>query len=163
MEKLSSKKGNILDWFVIIIFMFFLAILLVTVIHVVDKIDNSGVFATTTEADEIMTKTQNSLLNFDGLMVFILIGLSIFTLVSAYFVFNHPAFFFLSFVLLCIAIAISATFSNAYSSINVGDITATTAQLPKINYIMEKLPLYVLFMGTGTLVVMGISYKKENG
>lgn len=161
---LKSKKGNLLDWFYIIPIIFIISAVSIVCLLMVNKIDDTGVFDSDSYASAAITKTRVSMLNMDNLLFFVLIGLSIFTLVSTYFVWNNPVFFFLALIFLVIAVIVSAMFSNAYEEFkNSSEISETSSLFPKINFIMDKFPLYLAFMFMMTLIVMGISFKNEYG
>jgi len=158
----ANKRGNVLDWFYIITVLFLMALVLICVKIVADKVDESGVFADDTNAQSAIDNTQDTLLSFDNLMLFVIVGLSIFVLVSSAMVFNHPAMFFVSVILLFIAIVIAASISNAFWVFtDSSSIASTAAMFPKVTFIMNKLPFYILFMGVASLVVSFINYRRE--
>jgi len=161
MVGLKSKKSNILDFILIMVFLFFFAIILIISYFLVTTVDATDIFVDNSDATNMINQTENALLSFDGLVVFLLIGLSLFTLISAYFVWTHPAFFIIGFILLAVFIMIAAQISNAYESFNTGDLASSFSAFPKTNQIILNLPLYLALMGIVTLVVIGVSYAKE--
>lgn len=157
-----NKKGNILDWFFILAVILLTAIVMICVKIVMDSVDDSEVFSENTQAQAIIDNTQGTLLNFDNLMLFVIIGLSTFVLVSSAVVYNHPAFFIAGLFLLFIAIVIAGSISNAFWVFtDSSTILATAAMYPKLTFIMNNLPLYILFMGMAAMITMYIGYRRE--
>lgn len=154
------KKASLLDWFYIIAVMFLVSIAIIVVMMTMNKINLSGVFTGTPEAQEAFDSAQTTILGFDNAILFILVGLSIFVLVSSYFVWNHPAFFIVGFILLCIAVTVGAIGSNVYEElIESPSITETATNFPKLNFIMTYLPLYIAIMGVLGGVIGYLGYR----
>ena len=159
-----NKQANILDFFYIIPIIILCAIVFIASYYILDRVDLSGIFADDPTANTIITRAKSTAILFDNMIFFIMIGLSIFTLVSAYFVFNHPVFFFALFIILCVAVIIAAQFSNAYEEFRTSSqLTDPASFFSKTNFVVDKLPIYILFMGMMTLIIMGVSYYKEYG
>lgn len=161
-----GKKGNLLDFFLIPVILFIAAITLVTVLILANKINDSGLFSTNDQAEAAFDQSRTTLLNSDNLMLFLIIGLSCFVLVSGYFVWNHPAFYVIGALLLLIAIIVSAVISNTYETFTENgnlEVDEASSSLPKLNFLMGKLPIYIVFMGFITAIVMYIGYTRQYG
>lgn len=157
-----NKKGNILDWFYILAFLFVIGVTIIVSYMLVSKVIDSNVFADTPEADDAIKSARNTLLSFDNLMLFIIVGLSIFVLVSSAVVYNHPSFFIIGLILLFIAVTVAGVVSNTFWKFTSNaQISAVSALYPKMTFLMENLPFYVLFMGIAATVVMYVSYQKQ--
>jgi hypothetical protein len=157
-----NKKANILDWFYIFPILLLVGLTTFASYIIVTKTSDSGVFSGTPEAQNAINLTKGTILNFDNVMLFIIIGLSIFMLISAAIVFNHPGYFIASFFLLLVAITVSATLSNSWWVFsNSAQILSTASNFPKIQFLMEKLPFYVAFMGMATMVTMYVGYTRQ--
>ncbi|MBW1784181.1 MAG: hypothetical protein JRL30_26005 [Deltaproteobacteria bacterium] len=158
----SNKRGSVLDWFVIIVIVLITAIMLFAAKIVADKVDVSGIFDDDPTASAVMKSTQSTLLSFDHLMLFVIIGLSLAVLISSALVYNHPGFFIAGIFLLFIAIIIAAMVSNTFWVFSNSSAIATTAAMyPKITFLMEKLPFYILFLGMATAAVMYIGHRRQ--
>jgi len=161
---LKLKKGNLLDWFYIIPIVFLIVLVCVVSLHITNKVDDTNIFSEDANAEANIQKSKTTLLLFDNLIMFIVLGLSIFVLVSSYFVWNHPVFFFVGVILLAVAITLAALFANSYEQVTGNEHLASDAeQFTKMNFMMDKFPIYILFMGLMTLVVMGVSYGRSYG
>ena len=161
---LNLKKGNLLDWFYIIPIVFLIVLVCVVSLHITNKVDATGIFEDNADADANIQQSKATILLFDNLIMFIVIGLSIFVLVSSYFVWNHPVFFFVGVILLAVAITLAALFANSYEQVtNNESLADDAANFVKMNFMMDRFPIYILFMGLMTLVVMGVSYGKSYG
>lgn len=155
----NNKGGNILDWFFIIAILLLVTTTLIICLLVVNKVDDSGIFSDNVDAQTALDSSKNTILNMDNMFLFIIIGLSIFTIVSAAMVWNHPAFFFIGLILLAIAVILAAFVSNSYQSLTSAETISETAEnFPKINFIMEYLPYYVSFMGIITAIVSYLGF-----
>lgn len=157
-----DKKGNILDFFYLMPLLLLIGVSLFAVFIVVDKVDDITIFHEYPDAEEAISISKNTILSFDNMMLFVIIGLSLFVILSSAMVFNHPAFFIVSFVLLCIAVTVSAIVSNSwYNFYNQADILAVSANFPKLTFLFDNLPKYIAFMGIATLVAGYVGYMKR--
>ena len=91
-----NKKASLLDWFFIVVILFVAAIVLVVSLFIGNKVNDTGIFSDNTDAQYALDSSRSTLINMDNMMVFIVVGLSIFTICSAAMVWNHPAFFFVN-------------------------------------------------------------------
>lgn len=156
------KKGNLLDWFYIIAVLVFASMAMIAIYMVIDKTIGTGLFDDNTEAQAAMETTRSTIVNFDNIFLFIIIGLSVFVLASAYFVWNHPAFFFISLFLLCIAIIVGALASNTYEDITSSAALNESAQVfAKTTFLMGKLPVYIAILGIMATIVMFVGYGRQ--
>lgn len=148
-----NKKGSVLDWFYIIPILFLIGIIIMVIFLVIDKSSEASIFTGDDEANNVLQITRNTVLSMDNLMLFIIVGLSLFVLVSAAMVANHPAFFIISFFLLCIAVMVAAVVSNSFWTFtNNANIVSLANHFPKIRFLMSKLPIYIAFMGIASLI-----------
>ena len=165
MEKtniLRSKKGNLLDWFLVIPILFMTAICVIVAFIIISVANQTNVFQDTPEAQHAVDVTRTTILSFDNIMLFVIVGLSIFVLVSSAMVYQHPALFIISLVLLFIAITVAGVVSNTWFDFsNQSNIVQYSQAFPKIKFLMEKLPFYILFMGFAAAIVGVISYSRQ--
>jgi len=156
-----NKRGGFLDWFMIIAVLMAFAISIIVGAIILAKVDASGIFADNTDAQTSLDHAKSTLFSMDNMFLFVIVGLSIFVLVSSAVVFNHPAFFIISTVLLFIAVIVAAIASNTMWIFFNQDMIATTAvQFPKMTFLMERLPFYVIFMGMAASIAAYVSWKK---
>jgi len=159
---LNNKKGGFLDWFLIIAVLMVISVSLIVSVIVLARVDASGLFSDTPDAQTSLDHAQNTLFSMDNMFLFIIVGLSIFVLVSSAVVFNHPAFFILSTILLFIAVVVAAVASNTmWTFFNQELISATADQFPKMTFLMERLPFYIIFMGMASAIGAYVSWKKS--
>lgn len=156
-----NKQGNILDWFFIIAILFLTVVVLLVSSLIMSTVNNTQIFSDYPEAQAGMDSATNTILGFDNLMIFIVVGLSIFVLVSSAVVFNHPAYFIAGLFLLMIAIVVAAVGSNAfYDFVQNPVIAAEAANYPKLLFLFNNLPIYIGVLGILALVGMFISYQR---
>jgi uncharacterized membrane protein len=150
-----NKKGGLLDWFLIIAILFGAVVALVIAAKVIDITNATNLFADDATAQSVIDSSDRTLTNMDNMFLFIIVGLSLFVLISSYFVFNHPAYFVMSFFLLCIAVIVASVTANAYYDFSQqAQIASITANFPKIDFLMTNLPFYIAFMGIASAITM---------
>ena len=141
-----NKKASLLDSFQIVLVLFAFAIITIISLFVIDKFeeDASDMF-TAEEATYAIDQGQATLLNFDNLFVFILIGLLIATIIGAYFIQTNPIIFWISLMLLLEFLTIAAIFTNVFEEITATEeLASTAANFTIINLVMGHLPLTLL-------------------
>lgn len=161
-RKRKNKNASILDWAFILISLFLIGLIVVISLFITNIVGDIDIFKNNVKATEIIGSTKNTLLSQDNLFLFVLIGLSVFTIISASMVWNHPAFFIVMLFLLSVFVTLAAIVSNAYEDVTTSSqLNATTASFPKINFVMDKLPMYVAIMGMITGLVMYAAYTRQ--
>jgi hypothetical protein len=156
-----GKKGTVLDWFYIIVILFIIGITFIAGNIVITETIDSGIFADNEQAEHNIERTHATILTMDNMMVFIILGLSLFVLISSAIVWNHPAMFFISVFLLFIAITVSAVISNAWFDFYThSGIVDYASAFQKTQFLLNKLPFYVGFMGMFALIVMFVQYNR---
>ena len=159
---MNNKKAGMLDWFIVISVLFIAAVALIAGKVMIDKVDTSGIFADTQEAQDIVDITKSTLVSFDNMMLFVVVGLSLFVIISSAVVYHHPAYFFIGLFLLVVAITVAATFSNTFWVFTQSEvISSTMTDYPKLTFLMNNLPFYVCFMGMASILGMFVSFKKQ--
>lgn len=157
-----NKRGNILDWPIILAMLLLTVICIFAAFLIINTVDVAGIFADNEDAQEAVNYTKSAILSFDNLMLFVIVGLSLFVLISSALVFNHPVFFWAGIFLLLIFITIAAIMSNTFWEFRTSEAISDVAdRFPKIVFLMERLPFYLLFMGIATSVVMYISWRRQ--
>jgi len=128
---------------------------------VISAVDTTDLFSTDADADAAVNHSKQSLLNMDNMILFLMIGLSLFVLIAGYMSVNHPAMFFIAVFLLVIAIIFSAMISNSYQTVAAqSQISPAASLFPKLDFIMDNLPFYIVFMGFMTAILMYAGYSK---
>lgn len=154
------KKGSIL--FDGIFIAFGLAMLIITVFFMYIWIDETATATQDTLNQTYFTKAKESLMIFDYMMPFIVIGLFMFMVVSAFFLQSHPIFFILSLLSFTIVIIFIPIISNMFNEFATNSSISSTANLfPYSVTIMNNLPLIVAAFST--LVIIVLHMKKGGG
>lgn len=156
-----DRKGNVLNWFVVLIILFAFVVCVFIAHIMLTAVDTTKVFASNTNAQYALDQSTKTILSFDNMFLFLIVGLSLFVLISSAFVFNHPAFFIVGFIMLCVAVTVAAIMSNAYWDFTQDvNIQPEVSAFPKIDFLMLRLPFYIAFMGMGCFVVAYIGYTR---
>jgi hypothetical protein len=157
-----NKKASILDFFLIFAILMLVGISVFVAYIIINTTAGIKVFQDDAIANSAVNTARGTILNFDNMMLFVVIGLSLFVIISSAMVFNHPAMFILSFFLLCIAVFVSAIVSNSFWTFaNQSSMISAASNFPKINFLMNKLPIYVAFLGIASIIAMYISYQQQ--
>ena len=155
--KKPGKKGNAADIFVISVIFLVLAIFIITLFYIQDGIRDqmgeAGVISTENFAI-IDDATNNFSGLWDGIFVFVFVGLVIATIIGAALVRVYPAIFFISLFLLAIAISLSAVFSNVFEEYTTGAFSNAASEFPMISHIMGNWPIYITVIGILILIVL---------
>lgn len=156
-----EKKAEVLDWFYIIVLFFAIGISVFVGHMMINNTSLQNLFS-----DEGVTnvtdKSVQAVNSFDNIMLFVIVGLSLFVLISAALIHTHVAMFIIGLFLLAIAVTFSAIMSNAFWDFSNSAVMATTASaFPKITFLMNNLPLYIAFMGIAVAAVAYISWTKQ--
>lgn len=158
--KTMNKKG-LTDIFYILAFIFAIGVLLFAVFLTMDRINSSGLFSGYDDAEQTYALGERSILNFDNIMLMIIVGLSLYVVISSAFVFNHPIFLILGLVLLAVALTVAGVISNAWFDFSTNSqIEDITTHFSKTNFLMSNLPFYVLFMSISSLIAMSVGYRR---
>lgn len=157
---MKSRRGSIIDWFFIIVILFATVIMIFVMQLIVSNAAINKVF-TDNNVQEYTEGGKNALLNMDSLFMFVIIGLSIFVLVSSALVYNHPAMFFFSLFFLVIAVVFAAIMANSFYDMSTDTyFNEFRATYPKIVFLMENMPMYIAFMGIMALVAGFVGYRR---
>lgn len=164
MEKVEVKtmrKKGMVDLFYVLVGLFIIGIFLFVVFLAINRIDDSGIFGGYDDAEKMYAHGERALLSFDNMMMFILVGLSLFVIISSAFIWNHPAYFIVGIVLLAVALTIAGVVSNAWFDFSTNaQISGITSSYPKTDFLLSKLPHYILVMGITAAIAMNIGYRR---
>jgi len=153
-----NKNGSGMDIIYILSFLFTFAIVTVVAFTFysgyTDSISDNDVFDNEVN-DQVEQQAVATLHAWDYLFVFILIGLTITTVMGGFMLRTHPAFFWISLLLLIMAIILSAVLGNVFSSVAENPSFGTAVgELNVIPFFMNHLPLMILLIGGAILVVL---------
>ncbi len=151
-----KRKGSVFDIPFIIVFMFIFATTIIVSFTLINGYND--VMQTTDIPYDVSNYTQSGITavgTFDSGFVLLLGGLIISTILSAFFIQSHPAFFIVSLIALAIFIAIAVIFSNLYEEVETSaELSSSAANYPLISNIMSNLPIIVVAIGVGILIAL---------
>lgn len=141
---MKHKKGNILlEGITIIIVLFVLALVVIAGTNVYSSINNElqDDNQLSDDAKVMLEKSSTDYPTlFDGIFIFILVGLWITSVAFAYFIDTSPVFFVVSIILLVVVIVVSAIVSNTYQELAVEDgLDGAPVSMPMTYFIMSHL------------------------
>ncbi len=153
-----NRKGSGMDVIYILSFLFIFAIITVVAFtfysSYTDSISGNEHFNNTVN-DQVEEQALSTLHAWDYLFVFILIGLTITTLIGGFMLRTHPAFFWVSLLLLIIAIILGAILGNIFGEVaSTPSFSSAAGELNVIPFFMNHLPLMILLIGGVILVIL---------
>lgn len=164
---MRNKKGNVFDIIFYIFVMFVIAITILIAAFIMSSFNTKIQASPELSADSKTVFSDQATrfpILFDNVIIFIMTGLAMVTVISAFFIRSHPIFFFFSFLALGITIAFGAIFSNVYYGFMTDPQLATTAVgFTKMNYLMTRLPLVATIMGGIVLLVLYGKFNSGGG
>jgi len=153
-------KGTVLE--LVIVFVILGATMMMLLLSL--KIYNEGFadkWPTTTVGNTTKAAALASLDVLNYGMVFLLVGMVISLMLSAFFIQTHPIFFIISLVMLIIVVVVAAPISNAFMNIATSDGLATEATSYDIStQIVGNFPLIAVV--AGLLIIIAL-YAKPGG
>jgi hypothetical protein len=164
-RKKIGKKGNVLDVFYIVLFVFIFAIITLFAYKVVTeaqpKIDakaNNDVSLNVSES------ARTAIASFDWILILIIVGLVVATAIGAYFINTHPVFFVASLLLLCLLLVLIPAFTNAFDKFASHGSMAETAETFTITTsFFDELPTYFFIMSCIVLIALYAKYRGGGG
>jgi len=163
----NDKRGSLVDMVFIAVMIFAFAIVCITGYAILQKY-NEQVSAedTMSELGKNMTlDAQNNYGNiFDGIMIFVVVGLAVALIVSVMVIKTHPSFLWVSLFLLIIFGVLFFVMQETWKEISEEDLYATqtnaTTSFPITDYIMNNFIAIFIVIGTVGIIVM---YAKFGG
>lgn len=159
---MMNTKGQITDLIYVLIILFSFALLTILGYYLFNQFNTT--FANTEGVSnfslEIMNENKDRYVSiFDGIMLFIFVGLLIASIVSAIFIKSHPIFFvinvFLLIIVSIIAIILKSVFTGFATS---SEMINTTSEFTIIPFIMNNLTLILVI--AGFLIIIALLGKR---
>lgn len=152
-----NKKGTILDFLYIVVILFIFGIVSMIMFPVFKEVNRglneSGV---PVEQLQLSVDIEDKYVNItDGIFLFILIGLSIATLIGAFMINTYPAFYPIAAFLLGIFAIVNSILSNAFSEVaDAPTISDYSSQFLITNFVMNNLPVIMLVISFIIVIVL---------
>ena len=161
---LHTRKGNVMNIFMIVIVVFALAfVTLISTVVLTEfrdvNIDKGlGLDAT------LIDKGLVSLSSLDYMFIFATVGLGAATVVMAFQYKTHPILFAFMLLMLGFMVIFTTFFTNMYGVITEQTgVVAIVGDFPLIDYAMRNLPLIMAGIGLFALLVMFMNKKSDVG
>jgi hypothetical protein len=137
-----------------IVAVFAFAVALVIAVLLFDAFIAEGVFSG--DALTFFQDAKSATLGLDALSVVLVVGVCLSSLILAFMVRSHPAFFLVSFMVTLLAIPIAAQIANIYEEFATydADLQAASNQLPYTYFVFEYLPKITAVFSALIAVVM---------
>lgn len=155
-----SKKGNVIDILLFIIVIFVLAIAVPIIYYVmnmgytplVQEFNASG----SNQSVQILQKNQTDYPNiFDAAVVFILIFLWIFILITTFFLDSHPAFFIIAVIIMIFIMIVGIILNNQYLEFaSTETYLAIESTFPMTYWILGHIFVIAIIISMSVLVTL---------
>ena len=154
----KSKRAFIGDILTLMIVMFILAITILAGYLVLSNY-TTQVQATTQMGTQAQTIVGNSTSRYtnlwDGLFMFLLIGLGLAAAISAYFVDTHPILFIFMLIVLAVYVVVAGAIANAYYDVEAASAMSEFAlNFKMMHFVMNKLPYFVMIEGAVIFIAL---------
>ena len=161
----KNRKGNLFDLPLIFVLLLIISTFIILTFFVYDKIQvslgtapafNNTANTAANTTTSILANSRSGFLSFDRLFFYGFIGLSLFVIISAFFINSHPIFFVFGLLMLVLLVTLTAVISNAYNSLETGstEIQTTANLFPLMQNIMNNLPIWATVIGFLTLIIL---------
>lgn len=145
-----NKKGSLWDIPVMAVFLmsFAMSIFLVYIILSKFQVVNAT-SSPNANSDQIVAKGITTIKLYDYIFIFLMVGLSIATVLLAFQIKTHPALFFVSLTFLLIITVITAALSDVFGAFKAASPIQNNATgvFPMIGYAMDNLPGFYIIIG----------------
>lgn len=156
-----NTRGNaVLDTFFILVSLFVIGLVIV-LMHTVQSevnLDMQNDTALSNQSRDYMQSQTNSMPSlFDGLFIFILVGIWIVALVAAALTDTNPIFLIVTIIILLLLVVVAAIISNAFQdTVADADLAAYAAEFPMLLFVTSHLVTFIVaIFFTIALVLFG--------
>ena len=147
--KMKNSKGSIQDFFYVIV-IFVVSIMMIGLMMLVwNKIRTTDIFSTPGVSQDIRDDSDRLNSSWDSIFFFFGILIMLTPIVAAFLIGAHPAFIWIAIILGIFVIFFSVIMSNVWDGyINNSNLVLAKAQMPKISFLMNNLPVTLtVFLG----------------
>lgn len=162
MSGISRSRKGTLDNFYVMIQVFGFAIFLLVILTVWNNLTTQDLkddlWDKTAEGSNIMAKADRAYDQMDNIFLFVYFGLHLGILVLVFLLRSHPIVLVGIILLGALMVIVSVPLSNVWQDVIVKDFADASADLPKTNFIIEKLPIFeVIWLFITGIVLVGLS------
>ena len=144
-----DNRGSIQDFFYVIV-IFVVSIMMIGLMMLVwNQVRASDLFSNPGVSQDIRDDTDRLNSSWDSIFFFFGILLMLTPIVAAFLIGAHPAFIWIAIILGIFVIFFAIIMSNVWDGyINNSDMALAKAQMPKLSFLMDNLPVtMVVFLG----------------
>ena len=154
-----KRKGSALDIIALCAIILALGIVIVVGTHIKDNILPEFQEALGgTAAQGIIDEVDVAFNVLDYVFIAVVVGMGAAAIVTAFMIPTHPVFFFISILLLMVALLLAPTFSNVFRTLtDDAEFSTIVDSYSMMKLVFENLPLFILMFG---MLVMVATYAK---
>ena len=157
----SKKKGSITDVFYILVFLFIFGICSWLGYLIYDEYNTQTQDLITSDSAQNVTYSGGvAIKSLDWIFLFIIVLLTITTLVLAFMLDTHPILFFGAVFVLMFAIIIGGVLSDAFEEYSTSPEMASSFSVFKImHFSFSKMPFIILLIGALIMIALFVKWK----
>lgn len=156
--KIKNKKATSLDFIYLIIFVVIIGLFIIMGKGVFDTINSdlqAGDILDSDSKDQLQDFNDRYVSIFDYMALFIMFGLYLFLLVSAYYLDTHPVYFILGIIFTIISFVLAGLLNNIFfDMVESNALSSTANQFTIIPFLMNNLLPILVFMAASVVIVM---------
>lgn len=160
-----KRKAFLGDMLTYIIVLFGVSIVIITMFILLDKINDAWQADSEIpqEAKDIISRQQRKFAPvWDGFMVVAVIGYVIAIVIAAFSIRSNPVFAMLALIVLIILGVVAVHLSNAFASFSAqGEIASAVSEFPRMQLVMNNLPLIIVVLGLMFIIVLYAKTKQS--
>lgn len=164
MVKMHKKSNAILDTMIVVVFLVAIIICAWFGNLIVNKFNDNWKTLPTSTSESLRISQQNAdkfAVTWDGLIIFIFVGLWIAVIISSFQINSHPVFFGITVIVMAFVLIVAAILSNAAHTIyDNNTINQYAASFVYSFYIIDHYVLFALAIGFSILISI---YSKSGG
>ena len=160
-----NRRGSIVDSIPVMIYVFVFFILCVVSFVSYDGLVDAGFFTImstaggngiTTNLTQFQNDADNAYDALDTIGIFVLLGTAISSMLGALLLRTHPAFFFISIVVMLMEVIVAMALANTSQVLLASSsMVSAQAQFPILGYIMLNFPVFIFVI---TLLIAVVLY-----
>lgn len=154
-----NKKGSIQDILYIAVFLLAFGMCVYIGMYIFKSFNETEstqqIMFNTTVGNFTAGKAMQTLKMYDLFFPMVMIGLTIGTIILAFYIRTHPALFIAFIIILMVTVLVSAVLSNIFEDFsNETSFETVRGYYPVMNYLMGNLPIIILIIGFIVAIVL---------
>ncbi len=164
-----NKRASLLDIMFVFIALFVFSIGVLIAYTTWDQFkettnDNRTINWSSSYWNKVQDKQDTVTSSWDYIFMFFLVGLTMVLVISTFALKTHPAFFWISLLLIVVFLIIAGALSNVYEDVgNESTLSEANDAYPIMEYVFDNYPFFLLIVGAIVLIALYAKSRFESG